>query len=207
MKYSTLPPPIHLQPYIRCFWVLEHEFGIGEDSYIYRSVADGCVEMVFHYQSAFEELITSGTAHNWRSGIHFQSSHYRRFETKQSFGLFGAYIYPFAIPYFFRVPSAETSNEMLDLETFLGFAGRELEEKIMIAPDNQKRVEILTAFFEKRLQRPCQWRNIHKRARRPKLRPQCRCQRRIRQYLVDYGGLIVMRNSECRSRNAFRLSC
>jgi len=151
MKYSTLPPPIHLQPYIRCFWVLEHEFSIGEDSYIYRSVADGCVEMVFHYQSAFEELITSGTAHNWRSGIHFQSSHYRRFETKQSFGLFGAYIYPFAIPYFFRVPSAETSNEMLDLETFLGFAGRELEEKIMIAPDNQKRVEILTAFFENRL--------------------------------------------------------
>jgi AraC-like DNA-binding protein len=149
MKYYTIPAPIHLQPYIRCFWVLEHDFGVGEDSYIYRSVADGCVEMVFHYQSAFDELITDGQAHNWLSGIHFQSSRYRRFETKQSFGLFGAYIYPFAIPYFFKVPSEETSNEMLDLYCFLGREGRELEEKIMTAPDNYRRAEILTTFFEK----------------------------------------------------------
>ncbi len=128
---------------------MEHDFGVGEDSYIYRSVADGCVEMVFHYQSAFDELITDGQPHNWLSGIHFQSSQYRRFETKQSFGIFGAYIYPFAIPYFFKVPSEETSNEMLGLDLFLGPDGRELEEKIMTAPDNCHRAGILTAFFEK----------------------------------------------------------
>jgi AraC-like DNA-binding protein len=151
MKYHTIPPPIHLKPYVRCFWVLEHDFGADEDSYIYRSIADGCVEIVFHYQSAFDEIITGGQPHNWQSGIHFQSSQYRRFETKQSFGIFGAYIYPFAVPYFFKVPSEETSNEMLDLYTFLGSEGKELEEKIMIAPNNSKRVEILTAFLEKRL--------------------------------------------------------
>jgi len=131
---------------------LEHDFGNGEDSYIYRSIADGCVEIVFHYQAAFDELVTNGQAHNWQSGIHFQSSNYRRFETKQSFGIFGAYIYPFAVPYFFNVPSEETSNEMLDLHTFLGKQGNEIEEKIMIAPDNFKRAEILTTFLEKRLQ-------------------------------------------------------
>jgi AraC-like DNA-binding protein len=151
MNYYTIPPPAHLTPYVRCFWVLEHDFGAGEDSYIYRSVADGCVEMVFHYRAIFDELVTDGQPHNWQSGIHFQSSRYRRFETKQSFGIFGAYIYPFAVPYFFKVPSEETSNEMLGLDTFLGCEGRELEEKIMIAPGNSKRVEILTAFLEKRL--------------------------------------------------------
>lgn len=151
MNYYTIPSPLHLKPYVRCFWVLEHDLGANEDSYIYRSIADGCVEMVFHYQSAFDELITGGQPHNWLSGIHFQSSRYRRFETKQNFGIFGAYIYPFSVPYFFKVPSDETSNEMLDLGTFLGSEGRELEEKIMTAPCNSKRVEILSAFLEKRL--------------------------------------------------------
>jgi AraC-like DNA-binding protein len=151
MKYFTIQPPPSLTPYVRCFWVLEHDFGADEQSYIYRSVADGCVEMVFHYRASFDEIITGGQPHNWLSGIHFQSDHYRRFETKQSFGIFGAYIYPFAMPYLFNVPSDETSNEMLDLHTFLSREGWELEEKIMIAPDNYKRAEILTAFFERRL--------------------------------------------------------
>jgi len=119
MNYYTILPPTHLAPYVRCFWVLEHDFGANEDSYIYRSIADGCVELVFHYRATFDEIITEGgTAHNWQSGIHFQSDHYKRFETKQSFGIFGAYIYPFAVPYFFKVPSDETTNEMLDLEVF-----------------------------------------------------------------------------------------
>jgi AraC-like DNA-binding protein len=151
MKYYTIAPPASLQPYVRCFWVLEHTLGGNEQSYVYRSIADGCVEIVFHYRAAFDELITDGPSHNWLSGIHFQSNRFRRFETKESFGIFGAYIYPFAVPYFFNVPSAETSNEMLDLNTFLGCDGRELEERIMIAADNQSRAKILAGFLEKRL--------------------------------------------------------
>ena len=151
MKYFTIPPPDSLKPFVRCFWVLEHEFGEGEQSYIYRSIADGCVEMVFHYRAAFDELVTAGQPHNWLSGIHFQSDRYRRFQTNQSFGIFGVYIYPFAVPLFFNVPSDKTSNEMLGLDTFLCREGVELEDKIMSAPDNFKRTEILSAFLERRL--------------------------------------------------------
>ncbi|HVW96475.1 MAG TPA: helix-turn-helix transcriptional regulator [Mucilaginibacter sp.] len=151
MRYYTIPPPTVLKSYVRCFWVLEHDFGEEEDAYVYRSIADGCVEVVFHYRAAFNELITGGQPHNWQSGIHFQSSRYRRFETRESFGIFGAYIYPFAVPCFFNVPSTETSNEMLSLDTFLGQEGRELEEKIMLAPSNQARAAILSAYFEKKL--------------------------------------------------------
>ena len=152
MNYYTIPPPISLQPYVRCFWVLEHDLGEDEPSYVYRSIADGCVEIVFHYHSAFDELVAAGAPHNWLSGIHFQTNQYRRFQAKQSFGIFGAYIYPFAVPYFFNVPSGETSNEMLALDDFLGRDGRHLEEKIMLAPDNCTRAAILGGFLEKRLQ-------------------------------------------------------
>ena len=40
---------------------------------------------------------------------------------------------------------------MLGLDTFLSHEGKELEEKIMTAPDNFKRAEILGAFFQNRL--------------------------------------------------------
>jgi len=150
MKYYIIQPPDALKPFVRCFWVLEHEFGENEQAYTYRSIADSCVEIVFHYRAAFDELVTVGQPRNWRSGIHFQADRYTRFQTDQSFGIFGAYIYPFAIPWLFKIPSGETSNEMVDLHSFLGPEGRELEEKIMTAPDNVKRADILSAFLEKR---------------------------------------------------------
>jgi len=152
MRYATIKPPIHLQPYIRCFWTLEHDFGENETNYVYRSVADGCVEMVFHYRAAFNELIDSGQPHNWLAGVHFQSDSFRRFETKESFGIFGAYIYPFTIPYLFNISSATTTNEMTDLNTLLGADGSRLEEQMMLASCNNERVAILTAFFGQRLQ-------------------------------------------------------
>jgi len=151
LNYYTVPPPAYLKPYVRCFWVFEHVMNPGGPPYIYRSIADGCAEIVFHYQAAFDEIGTPGIANNWRAGFHFQTNHHRRFITNQSFGIFGAYIYPFAVPYFFNIPADETSNEMPDIVTFLGKEGGELEEKMMLAPDNLKRIEILTGFLENKL--------------------------------------------------------
>jgi AraC-like DNA-binding protein len=151
MKYYTIEPPAVLKPYVRFFWVLEHELAPGQPEYVYRSIADSCTEMVFHYRATFDELTDSGQ-NAGPSGIQFQSSGYRRFVTSQSFGIFGAYIYPFAVPRFFRVPSSETSNLALDYDTFLGMPGRELEERIMLAPDNFKRAAILSDFLVGRLQ-------------------------------------------------------
>lgn len=151
MKYYTIQPPEILKPFVRFFWVLEHELAAGETPYIYRSIADGCTEMVFHYQTNFEEIIADGKEISGPSGIQFQTDKYRRFITRQSFGIFGVYIYPFAVPRFFNIPSSHTTNLALDYDTFLGSAGRELEEPMMLAANNIKRVEILTDFLLMRL--------------------------------------------------------
>jgi AraC-like DNA-binding protein len=151
MRYYTIPPPPILKPYIRFYWVLEHELAPGEPAYVYRSIADSCTEMVFHYKATFDELTDGGTENGGPSGIQFQSSRYRRFITRQSFGIFGAYIYPFAVPRFFGMPSSETSNLTLDYDTFLGQPGRELEEQIMLANNNTHRADILSNFFTNRL--------------------------------------------------------
>ncbi|WDF53362.1 helix-turn-helix domain-containing protein [Mucilaginibacter sp. KACC 22063] len=151
MRYFTIQPPEELKPYVRFYWVLEHDSGIDEPSYVYRSVADGCAEMVFHYRATFNELTNTKAENAGTSSIQFQTTQYRRFITTESFSIFGAYIYPFAIPYLFNIPSSHTSNLTFDFDTFLGKAGVELEEQIMLAADNFKRAEILSSFFISRL--------------------------------------------------------
>ncbi|MEO3405183.1 helix-turn-helix domain-containing protein [Mucilaginibacter sp. CAU 1740] len=151
MHYFTIPPPPELKPYVRFYWVLEHELGEGTPSYIYRSVADACTELVFHYRSSFNELNGKDEQSPSLSGIQFQTTQYRRFITTESFGIFGAYIYPSAVPYFFNIRSNQTSNQAFDFDTFLNRSGVELEEQIMLAADNFKRAEILSSFLIARL--------------------------------------------------------
>ncbi|WP_183565848.1 helix-turn-helix domain-containing protein [Mucilaginibacter sp. SP1R1] len=151
MKYYTIQPPDILKPFVRFFWVLEHELSPDEPEYVYRSIADGCTEMVFHYRANFDEITEQGQQNSGPSGIQFQTDTYRRFIVKESFGIFGAYIYPFAVPRLFNIPSSATTNLALDYDTFLGSAGRELEERMMQAPNNLKRAGILSDFLLMRL--------------------------------------------------------
>jgi AraC-like DNA-binding protein len=150
--YYTIAPPPELAPYIRAFWVFEHEVMPGSN-YVYRSMADGCAEMVFHYKALWQEMKADDTMGDTyqHSLLHAQSRQYKRFVTSESFGIFGVYLYPFAVPQLLACSSAAVSNYMIGLQDFLGSAGRELEERIMLARDNQDRVAILSAFLLKQL--------------------------------------------------------
>lgn len=146
-KYYTIPPPPSLATFVRCFWVFEHDITPGS-SYVYRSMADGCPELVFHYKGRFDNISTddsTGPLYNY-SLIHAQSRHFRRFVTQESFGIFGVYLYPFAIPQLFACASTDVSNHMIGLDAFLGTAGIELEEQMMLAGSNEQRAQILSAF-------------------------------------------------------------
>ncbi len=153
MRYYTIQPSEILKPYIRCFWVFEHDLAVDEPEYIYRSVADGCAEIVFHYRGVFDDISenNNGVAANYRSGLHAQTSQFSRFIIKEDFGIFGAYLYPYAIPRLFGMPADETTNTQLDLQILLGDEGKFLEEQIMLANDNAERTGILSAFLEKQL--------------------------------------------------------
>lgn len=151
MEYLTIAPPPKLAKFVRFFWVLENEVGT-EKPYIHRVMADGCAEMIFHYQTPFDEIRSNDSIEtSFSSGVHGQSQNFRRFIVRQNFGIFGIYLYPFAIPILFSMPSDELSNEMPDLRVLLGNEGKVLEEKIMLAKTNEKRVEIITTFLEKKI--------------------------------------------------------
>lgn len=147
MNYYTFPPSEKLRGLVRFFWVFESDE--LQEPYIYRSMADPCCEILFHYKARFDELSDSGERNrSFLSGIHSQTHSYRRFVTEESFGIFGAYLYPFAALRLLNLSPAELSNQMPDLSSALGKPGKELEERIFLAPDNRTRCRILTVFLE-----------------------------------------------------------
>lgn len=152
MRYYTMAPPSSLSGYIKCFWVLE---GQASDAlpYVHRAMADGCVELVFHYQGIFDELLSQGTRErSWTSGISGPSRYYRRFSIEQPFSIFGVYMYPFSVERFFKIPASAVCNSMPELYDLMGQEGKDLEEQVMLACNNATRFQLLTTFFEKKLQ-------------------------------------------------------
>ena len=148
MMYHTILPPPELAPYVRFFWVLE-----SDGPYVHRSLADGGVEMIFHYSETFDELKPTGRVKSALSAIQGPSSCYQVYECKTKFGIFGVYFHPFAIPCLFNIPSSEISDEMPDLTSFLGKEGRILEEQIITASTNTERITISSTFLKNRLKR------------------------------------------------------
>lgn len=148
MQYQSIDPPEHLRQFVKCFWAFEG----NQDAqpYVYRSLADGCAELLFHYKGLFSEPGESG--HPFYAGLAAQTKAYKRYVTQEEFGIFGAYLYPYAIPLLFNVPAHELTGEMPDLISLLGNEGRILQEAMMLAMNNNERRRILTQFLERKLQ-------------------------------------------------------
>ena len=151
MTYLEIPPSPSLAPYIRFFWVLESDFP-GGTSYVHRTLASGCPEIVFHYKGIFRE-VSAPSGPTFLSGVSGQTTHFHRYQIEENFGIFGAYIYPFAIPALFSVSAVELSDQMVDFPALCGREGAILQERILEASDTAARVRILTGFLESRLRR------------------------------------------------------
>ena len=93
----------------------------------------------------------------WRRRKHFyvrcfgHAQKDRQFTTNSDFTLFGVYLYPHSFKMLFNLPAQELTDAMVDCETLWGVEGRILEEKVMLAPDNATRVEIVSNFLLDRI--------------------------------------------------------
>ena len=151
MKLFTIQPTKKLADLVRYFWVFEGNASTDRP-YVHRTFANVCPELLFHYQGAFEESNDEDeTQSSFLAGIHAHTVKYRRFLTKESFGIFGVYLYPHALPVLFNTPAIALTNELPDLSSLLKSAGRALEEKMMMASGNAERLAIITSFLEQRI--------------------------------------------------------
>lgn len=152
MRYYTVSPSAELSPYVRYFWVLEGEAS-PDTPYVHRSMADGCAELVFHYQGTFDELFPDRVEQSFDAGLAGQSTRFRRFQIEKNFGIFGVYFFPYAIPELFSIGGGEIVNQMLDLKTVLGKQGEELHERMALSTDNTERLKVVSTFLEAKIRR------------------------------------------------------
>ncbi len=151
MLYQTFAPTPQLAPYVRFFWILESDVSGGEE-FVHRSMADGCVEMVFHYRAKFDEVSDNGVSIcSPLASIQGQSTQHRRFATRDSFGIFGAYLYPFAIPRLFAHAASDFTNISPDLGSVFGKEGDLLEEQMLTGRNNEERINVISRFLDRKL--------------------------------------------------------
>jgi len=152
VKYSTQNPPEALSDYVRFFWTLEAKVG-SKEPFVHRALPDNCLELIFYCQGRFSISSAKGNEGNtFTSGVFGHAQKYRQFTTNSDFTLFGVFLYPHSLKMLFDLPAHELTDAMLDCETLWGAEGRILEEKVMLAPDDTTRMEIVSNFFLDRIE-------------------------------------------------------
>lgn len=149
VRYQTYAPPHSLAAFVKCFWFFEIE-GISGNPYVYRSMADGLAEMVFHYRGKFTEIEPNTNLSQSIAMLHAQSGKFRRFVTFEDFGILGVCFYPFAIPALFGFSANDLTDEMPDLEALALKDSDTMTYQILESNSNLKRLQILTNFLENR---------------------------------------------------------
>ena len=150
MKYGTIQPPQQLSDYVRFFWFSEGSASVDKP-FIHRAFAYPCPEIIFCYKGQFKYNIEFGAEETLFPGIYGQTQTFSKTTSKTDFGVFGFYLYPHALPQLFCLPASELTNQSADIKAFCGKDGEILEEKIMLAVNNQQRVKLVCDFLAARL--------------------------------------------------------
>lgn len=146
MKYHIIKPAAELAEIVRYFWVFEGEPSASEP-YVLRTLASGCPEFIFHYKGKFSELKDGHCDASFLAGVHGQTNLFRRFATKETFGIFGVYLYPYALKLIFGIPALEFTNQLPDIRSLLGKTECSIKERMFHAKDNRERQQIMTSFL------------------------------------------------------------
>jgi AraC-like DNA-binding protein len=150
MNYRVAKPPPQLADYVRFFWFSEGHASL-ERPFVHHAFAYTCPEIIFCYKGQFKYNIALGAEQVLASGIYGQTQTFSKVVSDADFGAFGFYLYPHALPQLFCIPANEVTNQSADVKTFFGKDGEVLEEKIMLATNNDQRLKLVCHFLEARL--------------------------------------------------------
>lgn len=152
MKFKTYIPEKHLTSIVKYYWTLDNKLSPTE-MYVHRTLANHCPEMIFHYGNEFKEILGHNKIERtFRTGIHGQTNKIRKFTAKDSCGIFGVVLQPYALTLLFNISSTELKNELVDLESLLGQEGIDISEQIMLADGNHQRISLMNQFLNKQIE-------------------------------------------------------
>jgi len=150
MNFRFIKPSQQLADYVRFFWFMEGNASI-QNPFVHHAFAYPCPELIFCYRGQFNYNFGLEAERTLSAGIYGQTQIFSTAASKTDFGIFGFYLYPHALPQLFGLPANELTNQSADIKTLCGKEGEILEEKIMLALNNDQRVKIVSDFLLARL--------------------------------------------------------
>lgn len=154
MKYYQIKPSKTLSAYVKYFWIGEAAAST-ENCFTHFSIATSAPKLIFHYKGQFSEIAANGQlTRSFTSGIQGQSKTHARFISPENVGILGVEFFPYAVPVLFSMPASALTNQFIDITSFCGSKGNELEERIFSASTNQERLHMAAGFLESLVKRP-----------------------------------------------------
>lgn len=150
MHYQLYLPNPSLSSLIKCYWSLEGGELPGTQQRIF---PDGCIELVFHYGDLFQKYHPNGTTHTQpRSFIHGQLTRFIEIGNSGKVGIFSVRFQPHGLRPFTNINTYEINDDNIQIIDIWGAAGRELENRMLEASNNEQRIQIIEQFLLYQLQ-------------------------------------------------------
>ena len=146
MNYQVYPASPEMQTFIKCFWTLEDE--ASPESMRQRVVPDGCMEMIFHYGDPYRQYFEDGTSViQPRSFVFGQITKFIEIGPTGRSGIVSGRFLPEGLIPFLEHSVNELENKATILEVLFGEKGKLLEERVVEAKTNEKRINLISEFL------------------------------------------------------------
>jgi AraC-like DNA-binding protein len=151
MKYQEFPPSSVLKPYVKCFYLVEHELDVVVND---RAFAMGCLEFMFNLSDgAFEtgrgtDFSRTPKAELW--GQIIRPLNYRSLGKNK---LLGVRFFPHTASLFIKDPISLFNDSVGDIVDVAGKDAEELHEKLYETQTLTDQIQLLETFLINRLVR------------------------------------------------------
>ena len=150
MNYQVYTPSPELQPFVKCFWSLDDEK--NDEPVKQRVVPDGCMEMIFHYGDLYEQYFEDGSSIiQPRSFVFGQITKYIEIAPTGASGIISARFLPDGLTPFLDLPVTALENKAVAITEIFKADGKELEDKVIGANDNTRRIQLIEKFLLSKL--------------------------------------------------------
>lgn len=150
MNYQTVQPNQDLAELVKCYWMLEGPK--AETPERQTIVADGCMEMIFHYGDLYKQYAENGSSIiQPRCFVMGQLTRPLEIEPTGETGIFSVRFHPNGFLPFATIPIKEMENTAVSLEKLFGKEGHDIEQKILNANTSLERINLMEIFLFNRL--------------------------------------------------------
>jgi len=134
VSYAEALPAEKLQPFIHCYWELKSNAKLP-GPYLYRVIADGCIDIFFDRNNPSENLIMG------------YSNTHTEFPLAAPFHYVGIRFLPGMLPLILKLNASELSNRIEHLEIVLPAVSAFIKNQMNGRTDFEKARELLDPFF------------------------------------------------------------